>query len=200
MKSQRLTHEELAQAHDRGDWDTLWKHAIPLTYFAVRRLVETGKVRSEFASDDMVQEGLLAAGQAVRTWDPLLGAFSTWVMPRVAGALMNHICAEAGGMVGSRAQRSEVVEFDDAVPADTDSPFPSPEAFAAQEQLAQDVATALAACRDPEDEAILRAVYGIGVPEQSVAEYAREKGMSVRSAYNHLTSARKNFAQKLLNL
>jgi|ADGO01.1.fsa_nt_gi hypothetical protein len=79
----KLTHAELAAAQERGDWDLLWAQAMPLVKMVVGRMGRNGSVRSEDADDDLLQQGMLIAGDAMRAWRPLECAFSTHITNRV---------------------------------------------------------------------------------------------------------------------
>jgi RNA polymerase sigma factor (sigma-70 family) len=57
--------------------------------------------------EDAWQEGRLAAGLAIRSWNPDQGAFSTHVASRVRGALLNWCNSKDTMGVGSRRQASQ---------------------------------------------------------------------------------------------
>lgn len=53
-------------------------------------------------TDDTLQEASLAAGKAVRTWDPAKGEFSTWIITKATSAIRDHVRRERSGPVGGR--------------------------------------------------------------------------------------------------
>lgn len=105
----RLTHAELAAAHDRQDWPTLWKAALPLVKVAVRRLVRDGGTRT----DDLMQEGALAAGEAIRSWRPIECALSTHLILAVRSALYDSRVVEGNHGIGSQKQSTVVLSIGD---------------------------------------------------------------------------------------
>jgi RNA polymerase sigma factor (sigma-70 family) len=107
--------DELRAAHQAQDWRLLWEQALPLVKFTITRLIRSGRLDSSFSSDDLLQEGNLAAGAAVRSWHPDKGAFSTWVMRRVHGAIQDHIRREAGGMIGGRRAHGSTTALDESL-------------------------------------------------------------------------------------
>ncbi len=74
---QKLTHEELWDAQARGDFDLLWTAAERHVAGTVIGMLRRGDVEGE--KDDLIGEGNLAAGLAVKCWNPLVAAFSTHV-------------------------------------------------------------------------------------------------------------------------
>lgn len=112
----KLNNDELAQAHDRQDWHALWLAARPLVKFTFRRMIQRGEVDPARWSDpDINQEGLLAAGLAVRSWDTLEGSFSTWVCAQIRGALLDLLKGENNGGVGGRQRSGSTVSLQEQV-------------------------------------------------------------------------------------
>ncbi len=95
----RLTAEQLIKAHALQHWNTLWLAAEPLVKFAMAEL--------GCGDDDAWQTGRLAAGGAIRTWNPARGAFSTHIATQVRGALLKWLNEQRTGGVGSRRQTEE---------------------------------------------------------------------------------------------
>lgn len=127
----RLSHVELAAAQERADWPLLWRQALPLVKLAVARMRNT--VRSEDVDDDLLQQGMLIAGEAMRSWRPIECAFSTHITTRVRSDLLNYATERGGGGVGSYKQKPVILSLfderpggskqDDADEEDADSTF-----------------------------------------------------------------------------
>lgn len=111
----KFTHAELAGAQERGDWDLLWVQAMPLVKLVVGRMLKE-KTRDEDVTDDMVQQGMLIAGEAMRAWKPLECAFSTHITVRVRGGILNHAAEQANGGVGSMKQNPTILSLGDERP------------------------------------------------------------------------------------
>lgn len=94
----KLSQDELVRARLLGDWDTLWTAAIPWVKFVVSTMGQ---------DEDLTQTGHLAAGQAVRTWDPDKGAFSTHICNCVRGACQTYLSTRDSGGIGSSWQRRQ---------------------------------------------------------------------------------------------
>lgn len=92
---------------------TLWKDAVRLVPMIEAR-VRKG-YGGETADPDLLQEGALACGRAVETWDPQAGAFSTWVAHVVRGAMLDYVNEVHKGGVGSKAADVTMVDMHDAV-------------------------------------------------------------------------------------
>lgn len=84
----QLTHAQLSSAHDRQDWYTLWMQAVPLVASCVGSMHRKGELR-DVDRDDMLQEGNLAAGAAIRKWKPLESTLGTWVWVCVRSRLLS---------------------------------------------------------------------------------------------------------------
>ena len=95
----RLTDAELRIALDRQDWNTLWFAAEPWIRFAMAEL--------GCGDEDALQEGRLAAGLAVRSWDPDRHAFSTHITSRVRFALLKYFGENTTGGIGSSYQAAD---------------------------------------------------------------------------------------------
>lgn len=116
MTTKKLTHEELAAAQERKDWALLWQHAMPLVKLAVRR----SKHRGAEEKEELEQQGMLIAGEAIRAWPPLECAFSTFIVRRVSGDLANYLIEKDRGGIGSYKQNPTVLSLGDER-ADVDS-------------------------------------------------------------------------------
>lgn len=112
----KFTHAELAAAQERGDWDLLWQQALPLVPLAIRKAKRSGAIAADDADADLLQQGMLIAGEAVRTWKPIECALSTHVVWRVRGDLFNYVTERARGGIGSYKQRPDVLSLGDDRP------------------------------------------------------------------------------------
>lgn len=111
-------HTILHDEHERGTARetarrTLWGRALGLVLRA------EAKLRKRFELDeidpDMVQEGNLAAGKAVETWDPSRGAFSTWIIVNARGAMLDYLNERNKGGVGSKSSAAMMVDMEEGV-------------------------------------------------------------------------------------
>ncbi len=88
----KYSHEELWAAQSRGDYQLLWTAAERHVASTVIGMLKRGDVEGD--KDDLIGEGNLAAGLAVRKWDPLVAAFSTYVSLRVYRAVMHYVAKQ----------------------------------------------------------------------------------------------------------
>lgn len=95
------------------NWAVLWQHAIPLVKLAIKKSTRRGAIAREDADDDLLQQGMLIAGEAIRTWNPFECAFSTHIVWRVRGDLFNYCTERSRGGVGSYKQRPVVLSTSD---------------------------------------------------------------------------------------
>jgi RNA polymerase primary sigma factor len=106
---------ELLDAWHAGDsqaLNALWQEGLRLV------LAEAGKLgrRGVRFSDDMIQEGNLAVGRALQTWDPAKGRLSTWLVPKIRGAMMDYSLKErTRGTGGKDAPEPIMRSLDDNV-------------------------------------------------------------------------------------
>lgn len=110
----RLSHTDLAAAHGRQQWAVLWQHAIPLVKLTVGRMARGNKQAAPDVYEDMVQEGYVVAGVALREWDPFECAFSTHIMNSVRWQLISHLGETRNHGIGSRAQKPVVLNMGDS--------------------------------------------------------------------------------------
>lgn len=201
-----LTKDDLKAAHVRQDWSTLWLAAIPLAKLSLKRLMEQGRLDPVHIGGDLLQDALLAAGEAVRLWQPDKGAFSTWVMAYIRRRALNSIQAASTGMVGGRQHGPLVASLHGVHREDTlfhedetqdsgvealltyeDPPQglrdPAEEAGALQAQ--EWVAAALDAL-DADDIELVSSLYGIGLARQTLREYATRRGRRLGGVYVQL--------------
>lgn len=110
----RLTHTELAEAHGRAQWAVLWEHAIPLVKMTVGRMARGNKAAAPDAFEEMLQEGYLIAGSALRSWDPIECAYSTHITNTVRWQLISHLGETRNHGIGSHAQKPAVLNLCDS--------------------------------------------------------------------------------------
>lgn len=74
--------DELAAYRAIGDWEKLWEATVPLVKLQYGRMVRSGVVpEPAFKGDDeWLHAGILLAGEAMRTWEPEKGAYSTYII------------------------------------------------------------------------------------------------------------------------
>lgn len=111
----KLTHAELAAAHERRDWPVLWEHAIPIVRMVVRRLFRNSAEDRE----DLEQEGMVITGTALRSWRPFECTLSTYVANQVGWALLKHRGTERNHGIGSHEQRAAVLSLGDSRDGDS---------------------------------------------------------------------------------
>jgi RNA polymerase sigma factor (sigma-70 family) len=91
----------------------LWEDALRLV------LLIEGRLRKQYGIEqpdlDMIQEGNIAAGKAVETWDPSAGAFSTWIVAAVRGRMLDYLNEAAKGGIGSKSAAVVLVDMDEVV-------------------------------------------------------------------------------------
>lgn len=109
----RLTHTELAEAHGRADWRVLWEHAIPLVKMTVGRMARSKEMRRD-VTDDLMQEGMLIAGEAMRTWDPVECAYSTHITRKVGWGTLETLTKRHNGGIGGKDQRPALFSLGDS--------------------------------------------------------------------------------------
>lgn len=162
--------EALLHARAVGDWETLWHAGLPLVRVAARQLQAAGSLG--VLTEDLLQAGHLAVGEAVRRWDPLLGAFSTFIVATLRGKLLE---AQADGLNGGITDLPEGSEAD---PDHDGAYLEAPEGYRdpAVEFCAVDDQVALRFAVDllPADErAVVSAVYGLDGERLTADEFAR---------------------------
>lgn len=91
----------------------LWGRALGLVLRAELKIRK--RFELEEIDPDMVQEGNLAAGKAVETWDPDRGAFSTWISVNARGAMLDYLNERNKGGVGSKSSAAMMVDMEEGV-------------------------------------------------------------------------------------
>jgi len=197
----KLNHDELMLARKTESWETLWLQAVPLARLTVRRLKEHGTLDPSYLNEDLLQDALLAAGEAIRSWDPRKGRFSTWVMAYTRGTLLKKVASAATGMVGGRdngyfvtsmhgwQDTSNALELDESTEFGAEATLAyeePPEGFRdpceevvlmqEKEQLAQ-----LLQRLPQKYSEMLSCVYGIDGLAETQEEYSKRKGIPLRT-------------------
>lgn len=83
--------------------NALWVRAVPLVKKTVGRFVASGVLPSHMATEDLLQDLLMGASKSIDSYDPAKGAYSTWVVARARGEILNHLRAN---------RRSKALQFD----------------------------------------------------------------------------------------
>ena len=175
-----MSEATLEQLHANGDYKTLWSRALPLTKYAISTLIRSGKISREQADDDFFQECCLAAGEAIRRWDPTRASFSRWIFLKVQGAALNTM----------RGVRLSVAAMDESrAPSDR---LDIVRLLETKQELTG-LKNALNAV-SPESRELLERRYGIGRPEESVVQIARSKGVVRMSVHRMLVQAQTELA------
>ena len=188
-----MTHSELAAALDAKRYDILWFEAVPLARFAVRQMVRSGQLEGAYHRDDILQEAIAAAGEAIRTWDPIEGAFSTWVVAAVKGAVLTYIAREMNGLQAARyASRYGLDEDFFEHTDETGFTYPvAPEGYADPfEEVARadrdEITVLLNKLHDPDEQDMICRLYGLDCEPQTQIEYARSKDVSLSTVKKRL--------------
>jgi RNA polymerase sigma factor (sigma-70 family) len=218
----RLTTNELALARDAEDWSTLWTAAIPWVKFVISSMGRQGliswpharRARKELRKE-VLQEGSLAAGGAIRNWDPDIAAFSTYICLRVRGDLINYLNEQKAQGLGTRwlAETDQDVELvtihaDPEEDEDGEEIAPYEPTYADTGHVPEDLADpetelerqaqpaglrGLLARLAPEDAANLRDFYGISIStdaEQAPSEPTSIRDWAARKGLSRMTAHR----------
>jgi len=190
---EKLTAEELASAHDRRDWNTLWLAAQPLVKFTIKKMMQRGEIdAARWADGDLKQEGLLAAGLAVRSWSTLEGAFSTWVVTKIRSHLRDYIEKVSRGGFGGEGSTPFLVSAQEDVLLDADEgedpdatkqdlfTYPEDEVFVSPETAVERAnAVRLLKKLGPKDAEVARRFYGLGCESETLAAIAELQGVTL---------------------
>lgn len=214
----QATHEELVAAKDREDWDFLWRAAIPLVKFTIKKMMRHGEVEPHGSTEDVLQEGMLTAGAAIRSWSTYDAAFSTWISVKVRGALINYLNQQNNAGVGSRRVASGITSvslhesrfsneidegYGDELPStsarierlsyELDSVFPEPDSAATAEQIR----AAVYAVEDLLLRDVLIRTYGFEGESASERDLAERYGVSKMMTHRWVVAAKKAVALRL---
>lgn len=186
-----MTQAQLREAHAAGKWQPLWLQAIPLVKRVISQLIARGTITTDQATDDLLQEGLLSAGRAIRTWKPGKGPFPHWVCRTAHGAMLDHIRRAASGMVGGmRASGKTLPLFEEILEGGTREPYE----MVLQEQQAIAIRSAISRLKIPEDRELISRVYGIDCEAETLPAIATQWGRSLRSVQRMFSTACRKLA------
>lgn len=111
-KERRQLHAAMKQGSNRAR-EALWQDALRLVIHTETRLRKGFGL--EEADEDMIQEGAIAAGQAVDSWDPDRASFSTWVITNVKGRMLDYLNEQGKAGIGSKSTPVAVVDMEEGV-------------------------------------------------------------------------------------
>lgn len=188
----QLRADELRAAKADENYRLLWAQALPLVKYALRKLQAKG-IRF---TDDLLQDCNLAAGQAVRRWNPDKGEFATWIIARVRGAAWNHQRREYSGMVGGRDAPGRTVLYEEELSGgEDDDLLKELHTEDAQEAVVDGLANMA-----PNNADLLRYRFGLfGRKSSSVAELAELYGVGQRTMERRLGFAFAELAGNIEN-
>lgn len=203
--SEKMTHEELAEEHRQGNFEALHPEALGYVNLTLKRMIERGLLVQEQIDADLIQEANLAAMEACRSWQSLSSTLGSWAEVCIRGAVQNHLLALSTGMIGGRPSGYPTVSTSEPLsteePDDPSTLGESLEYLEPPEGLGnpfdevvrlQDIekARALVASLSLEDRELVRAVYGIGQPQETQGGYAVRKGLHRVTVADRLTVIR----------
>ncbi len=155
-------------------WRTLHDEAFAGLYAYV--LWRCGGLRDR--AEEVVQETWLTAVRRLRSFDPSVGSFASWLRGIAANVLRNHFRREKRRLRLTQPLEAEPMSVEEA------------------REQAERIAEALGSL--PEHyEAVLRLKYLEG---RSVADIAAQRGESLKAIESQLTRAREAFRQAYLQL
>jgi len=106
---------EAAQLGDQTAYKKLWEVALPLVPFVAKGLRRSGYLTPGMRDEeDMLQEGSIAIGEALKRWDPAQGRMSTFLVPRIRGALLDWTSEAHKGGIASKHTACTVVDLEEA--------------------------------------------------------------------------------------
>lgn len=105
----RLSPSQQASAtHER-----LWIESLRIVLYVFHLMRRTGQLIAAPDDMDMIQEGALAAGRAVKRWNPEKGTLSTFLVPAIRGAMLSYAAQERKQMPGVIQMQAIVAEIGD---------------------------------------------------------------------------------------
>lgn len=121
LAKHHLSQDELEALRVKGDeeaMNTLWLQSMPLVAHIAGNLQEAGRIHGVDYLD-AVQEGNIAARSAIERWKPGRGRFTTFLWPRIAGAMIRYASSKGrvGGMTGTLYGSRAVVVTEADLPA-----------------------------------------------------------------------------------
>jgi len=112
--TKKFTHAELAEAQAAGNWTLLWQQAMPLVKLVLGRMKRGNSVKEDDADSDLLQQGMLTAGEALREWKPMECAFSTHICNAVRWKTYEYLGLKHNGGIGSHKQKPAVLSTEDS--------------------------------------------------------------------------------------
>lgn len=98
---EKLTQAQLVDLHRKatveGDleaWQTLWLHGVRLVLKIANAMRNVGQIVTQDVYNECLSAGNLAIGEALLTWRPKKGRFSTWVWLQIRYAILAEIDRE----------------------------------------------------------------------------------------------------------
>lgn len=198
--------------------DPRWLEHLPLVRFTLNRMKASGELQQPL-DDDLLQEGRLAVGEAVRTWNAGKGAISTWVCARVRYAVLNYLNKQHSGGINSRAHKVRMTELppdewaaehggDDELDeqrtwgpqlraltyADPPEGYANPSDEATGAVLGDQLRFALGLLKG-RDYAVLDALYGLEGEALTATQFAQATGLSRPGVYVRLNAALRRLAR-----
>lgn len=194
--ARKPTHAQLAALADRGQWKTLWQHALPITRQIVAELTRKGRIPPHLA-EDALQAAYLAAGQAVRLWRPLDATLSACLTVHVRGAVYRLLEREPRADSLDEQDEEGVPAIENLAYADPPAGYDDPLAEAMRLEAERRVQQAVSRLRSPIDRDVLCAVYGLDAKPVTLEEYAERARVSQREARYRLVEAKRRLALRL---
>lgn len=213
----KYTNRELAQLYDKKDWGTLWQIVTPTVKHTVWRWMREGS-GSLYVSDDLVQEAYLAAWRAIPKWNAFEATLQTWIREKVRSAVADANRREChSGLIGDRDAKVTVISMHGDAPEEADHTFNNDE-----QELSDAIEASLTYGDDPpeglwdpaderhfgeqnllavppEDRDMVRRLAGIGIPQETQAEYAVAEGISVSTVEGRFRDLRKYLRENRKN-
>jgi RNA polymerase sigma factor (sigma-70 family) len=90
--------------------------ALPLVPFCAAGLCRRGYLpATDVQDDDMLQEGRAAIGEALKRWDPVLGRMSSYLVPRIRGAMLDWTAEAYKGGIASKHTACTLLDMEETV-------------------------------------------------------------------------------------
>jgi len=112
----KIPHSELERLHrlatiegDMEAWQTLWMHGVRLVLKLANKMRNVGEITSHDMYNECISVGNVAIGEALLTWRPKKGRFSTWVWVQVRYAIIEEIKSEI--FQGGKSHKDQDVEL-----------------------------------------------------------------------------------------
>ena len=100
-----------AAAHHR-----LWEVALPLVPYCESKLRKSGYLAHVAHADpDMLQEGYLCIGPALKRWDPSGGRMSSFLVPRIRGAMLDWAAEAFKAGIASKHTACTVLDMEEII-------------------------------------------------------------------------------------